>query len=267
LCAPVTGLDHLFDLIGSLASTQADFDHAVAAYRRRIDVNPGNGEAYRKLGEIYAVQGNAEAAIAEFAVAVSINPRDAQAYAGTAQSYLRLAQFTEAARSARSALAIDPSQQKARFVLGTALTRLGDTSGGQRELDEFQRDVDETAARRRHALELDGLISEAARARVAGNDAEAARLLRRAVDDGAHEAVVETQLATALLRASRPAEALTYVEAALGANPNDPGLHQLASEILGALGRNAEREQEEQRSRLLLAQRKEQQLTQHPLLR
>jgi tetratricopeptide (TPR) repeat protein len=267
LCAPVTGLDHLFDLIGSLAATQANFDHAVAAYRRRIDVNPENHEAHRKLGEIYALQGSAEAAIAEFAIAESINPRDAQAYAGAAQSYLRLNQFAEAARSARSALAIDPSHQKARFALGTALTRLGDTNAGQRELEQFQREVDDTAAQRRHSLELDALINEAARARAAGNNGEAARLLTRAIDEGAHNAVVEAQLADALLHSSKPEDALTHIETALGATPDDPALHQLASGIFGALGRHAEREREEQLSRLLLAQRKEQTLTQHPLLR
>jgi tetratricopeptide (TPR) repeat protein len=267
LCAPLTGLDGLFALIGSLAAAQADFGHAVSAYRRRIDANPGNGEAHRKLAEIYAVQGDAATALAEFAVATSVNARDAEAYAGAAQSYLRLNRFADAAQSARSALAIDPSQQKARFALGTALTRLGDATAGQHELDEFQREVDDTAALRRHALELDALINQAARARAVGNDAEAARLLSAAIDAGAHDAVVEAQLATALLHSSKPDDALTHVETALGGNPNDPALHQLASEILGALGRQAEREREEQLSWLLLAQRKEQLLTQHPLLR
>src|SRR5262249_54830734 len=153
----LTGLDHLFEVIGGLYATQADFVRAADAYHRRIAVNPNNAEAHRKLGEIYALQGANDAALAEFAVTRWINPRNADAYAGSSQIDLRLGRFADAASASRRALALDPEHQKARFALGTALTRLGDAEAGQRELALFQRQVDEIAARRRRNLEAETL--------------------------------------------------------------------------------------------------------------
>ena len=55
--APSSGATSSIGALGSLLVNQADFDGAVAAYARRIEVNPNNGEAHRQLGEIYFLQG------------------------------------------------------------------------------------------------------------------------------------------------------------------------------------------------------------------
>ena len=54
---PLVGLDRLYETIGGLYVSQADFDGAVAAYVKRVDVNPNNPDAHRKLGEIYSCRG------------------------------------------------------------------------------------------------------------------------------------------------------------------------------------------------------------------
>jgi tetratricopeptide (TPR) repeat protein len=265
-CAPLVGLDRLFDAIGGLYAAQADFTHAAGAYRQRVDVNPTNAEAHRKLADIYALQGASDDALAEYAAAQRLSPGDAGAFTGAAQIALRLGRFAEAANAARQALALDASQQKARFALGTALTRLGNTQAGQRELSTFQQQVDETAARRRHALEVATLVSDGARAQAAGAYEEAARLFERALQTGA-DADVEGQLASALWKTGRPAEALAHLMKALDVSPSDAELHKLTAEVYAALGLQNEREREEQAYRRLLAQRKERRLAERPLLR
>jgi tetratricopeptide (TPR) repeat protein len=266
-CAPLTGLDHLFEVLGGLRATQADLAGAVTAHRRRIDVNPNNAEAHRKLGEIYALQGANDAALAEFTVAQWLNPRDADAYAGSGQIYLRLGRFADAARASRGALALDPTHQRARFALGTALARLGDAGGGQGELAVFQQQVDETAARRRRALEAETLASEAARFQTGGDYAQAAVFLQRALDAAPGDARLEFRLSGALSKAGKLEDALAHLTKAQAGEPDNPDVHRLAADIYAGLGRQDERQREEQLSLVLLAQRKEQRLKQRPLLR
>ena len=123
-CSPLIGLDYLYETLGGLYATQADFDHAAAWYRKRTDVNPNNSEAHRKLGEIYALQGRDDSGLVEFAVAVWLDRKNAEAFAEAGQAYLRANRFADAVRMSQQALALDPMQQKARFTLGTALTAL-----------------------------------------------------------------------------------------------------------------------------------------------
>jgi tetratricopeptide (TPR) repeat protein len=265
--APLIGLDNLFDVIGGLYATQADFDHAALAYRRRVDVNPNYGDAHRKLGEIYALRGVDEAALAEFAIARWLNPRDADASAECAQICLRLDRFAEAARLSREALSLDQSQQKARFVLGTALTRLGDAEGGHRELETFQRQFDDAAARRRRALDVDARVAEATRMSTAGNYSQAAESFQRALDGAPDNLDVEIQLATALEKAGKPGDALAHLTRARTLRPNDAEIHKLAADAYAALGQPDDRQREEALYRSLAEQRKEDRVKQRPLLR
>ncbi len=266
-CAPLVGLDRLFDVVGGLYATQADLDRAGRAYRRRVNVNPGHGDGHRKLGEIYALQGDHTAALAEFAVASWLTPGDASALGDAAQSDLRLERFADAARAARAALALDPSLQTARFALGTALTRLGDVDAGQRELDVFQRQVDDTATRRRRALEVAALVAESARLSAGGDVAASVDRLQRALDAAPGDVDVELLLAAALVRAGRSRESLPLLAHAR-LNRDDAEVHKLSAEAYAALGdRSGEREREELAYRVLLERRKEARLRERPLLR
>ena len=270
-CAPLTGLDHLFDVIGGLYATQADLAHAADAYRRRIGVNPNNAAAHRELAEIYGLQGLDERALAEYGIARSLDPRDAAAATGVAQIDLRLGRFSDAARAAGDAIAIDPGQQKARFALGTALTRLGDAPGGQRELALFQQQVDDTAARRRRALDIDALAAEGARALAAGDYAKAAQTFQRALDAAPAAAVddvgIQIQLATALIKAGQPRDAIAHLTHAISVRNDDAEAHRLAADAYAATGQPEDREREDRLYRVLIEQQKEQRLRQRPLLR
>ncbi|HVZ19643.1 MAG TPA: tetratricopeptide repeat protein [Vicinamibacterales bacterium] len=265
-CSPMIGLDHLFDTIGGLYVTQADFDRAVAAYRRRIDVNPNNGEAHRKLGEIYALQGRDDAALVEFTVAQWLNPRDADALTAASQAYLRMGRLADAVRASRDALAHNASQQKARFVLGTALTRLGDAQQGQRELERFQREVDDSAAERRRTAEINERLHEAARLESAGDAAQAATVLRGAAQALPGDARVEFQLAKVLVKTGQPQDALDHL-AQSHPSDDDAEAHRVAADAYAALGRIDARDREETRYRQLVEKQKEDRLRTRPLLR
>jgi tetratricopeptide (TPR) repeat protein len=265
-CSPIVGLDHLYETLGGLYATQVDFDHAAAAYRQRTDVNPNSGEAHRKLGEIYVLQGRDDAALAEFAIAQRLDRSNAEASAEASQVYLRANRFADAVRMSQRALVLDSTNQKARFTLGTSLVRLGRAAEGQRELDRFQRDVDETASARRRVLEASTLERDAARAEASRDYTGAASRLERALDATPGNARLELDLGRVLVKAGQPADALVHLAKA-GQSGDRAELHQLSAEAYGALGENEARDREETRFRQLVQQRKEERLTSRPLLR
>jgi tetratricopeptide (TPR) repeat protein len=265
-CSPLVGLDALYETLGGFYATQADFDRAAAAYRKRIDVNPNNGEAHRKLGEIHVLRGFDDAALAEFAIAERLDRNGAEAFAEAGQAYLRANRFADALRMAQQALALDPVNQKARFSLGTSLVRLGRTDEGQRELDRFQREIDDAANARRRVLEASTLERDAARAEGAGDFVKAASLLQRAVDVSPEPALLELDLGRMLVRAGRPGDALPHLAKASESNDRAE-IHEIAAEAYKALGQGDARAREETRFRQLVEQRKEERLKTRPLLR
>jgi len=266
LCSPLVGLDSLYETLGGLYATQADFDRATAAYRKRTDVNPNNGEAHRKLGEIYVLQGRDDAALAEFAIAERLDRNSAEAFAEAGQAYLRASRFVDAVSVSQRALALDAANQKARFSLGTSLIRLGRTDEGQRELDRLQRDIDDTANARRRLLASSTLERDAARAEIAGDYTKAASLFQRALDEMPGSPRLELDLGRMLVKAGQPADALPHLATATQSEDRAE-IHEIAAEAYESLGQPEARAREETRFRQLLEQRKEERIKTHPLLR
>ena len=108
---PIAGRDRFYQTWGSLLVNQADFDGAVVAYQKRIDVNANGAEPHRQLGEIYFLQGRDEEALAEFHVAAWLDPKDSKAHAAAGQA-------TPGSRNGRrrSPLSSAPSRSTAAFV-------------------------------------------------------------------------------------------------------------------------------------------------------
>jgi tetratricopeptide (TPR) repeat protein len=265
-CAPLVGLDHLYDTLGGLYATQANLSRAINAYRRRLDVDPNSADAHLELGQIYALDGKDDAALAEFDIAQRLDPGKADAFAEAGRAHLRLGRLSDAVRVSRQSLAIDPGNQHARFTLGTALVRLGNAADGQRELDAFQRDVDKTAALRRRILEASTLERDAAHAESAGDFAQAATLLLRALEIVNDDVRLELALGRVLLSAGQPDDALTHL-AKVPRSDDQADVHKLAAQAYAALGQGDARAREETLYRQMVERRKEERLKTQPLLR
>jgi tetratricopeptide (TPR) repeat protein len=265
-CAPLVGLDYLYDTLGGLYATQADLSRAVGAYRRRLGVDPNNADAHLKLGQIYALDGRDDGALAEFDIAQRLDPRKSDAFAEAGRAYLRLGRMADAVRVSRLSLALDPGNQHARFTLGTALVRLGSSAEGQRELDVFQRDVDSTAGLRRRALEVRMLEHDATHAEAAGDFTQAATLLQRALDTTNGETRLELMLGRVLLSAGEPDEALRHL-GRVGPSEDQAEVHKIAAQAYAALGQPDAKAREETLYRQIVERRKEERLKTQPLLR
>lgn len=204
---PIVGRDYFFQAWGSLLVNQADFDGAVAAYLKRIDVNGNSAEAHRQLGEIYFLQGRHDDALTEYLVAIWLDPKDAKAHAAAGQVYVRLSKWQEAVSVLQRALALDGSLREARYALGTVLMRSGRTDDARRELEQFAHQQAEAEAAGQREFQLDALRRQAARDALAGNHEQALTRYREvaSVDPGARS---QRDLGLALLRAKRFTDAI-----------------------------------------------------------
>ena len=251
---PFIGRDEFYRALGSLLVNQADFDGAVAAYTRRIDVNPNSGEAHRQLGEIYFLQGRDDEALTEFLVATWLDARDAKAYASAGQVQVRMLKYADARLTLERALTLDPNLREARYALGTSLMRLGRTDEAKQELELFQRQQGEFEALGQQAFQLDALRREASRSLIAGAFDQAVASYEKAVklDAGARS---QRDLGLALLRAKRPQEALEPLEAAQRLDQTVEGFAYLADAYL-AVGNRDESARQRTLSRELARQGK-----------
>ncbi len=230
----IVGRDRLLQSIARLLVDQADFDGAVAAYTRRVDVNPNSAEAHRQLGEIYVLQGRHDEALAEFAVAVWLNPADARALAAAGQVHVRLLQYEEAIAGLRAALAADPDLLEARYALGTALLRTGKAADGRHELQLFEARQAQAAAAGQLAFELDALRREATRALAAGDAVRAVGLFEEAAAIEPESSRSQRELGVALLRARNLPEAIARLDAAALIEPSAEIYRHLADAYAAA---------------------------------
>jgi tetratricopeptide (TPR) repeat protein len=234
----VVGRDYFYQMLGSIRVDQTEFDAAIAAYARRIDVNPNHGEAHRQLGEIYFLQGRHVEALAEFSAASWLEPSDARAHAATGQVHVRMLNYAEAVSALRRAVSIDPYQREARYALGISLIRLGKVEDGRRELETFQRQQAEAEVSGQREFQLDALRREASRNLNTGAQDSAAALFEKVLAADPKSARSHRDLGLALLRARRPQEAIPHFEAAQRMEETQEGFRYLA-EAFTAVGDRA----------------------------
>jgi tetratricopeptide (TPR) repeat protein len=256
---PLVGLDRLYETIGGLHVSQANFDSAVDAYARRVDVNPNNVDAHRKLGEIYFLQGRDDEALAEFGAALLIDPRNSDALAAACQVDVRLGRFAEASSTARQALALDPTHNAARYALATSLMRLGQTDEGKEQLEIFQRTQAAAMAATQRQTRLKATLREASERLANAEYVAAAALFRKALSDDPDNAGVSRDLGAALMKAGQPGEAIQALETALRSE-DSAEVHGLLAEAYRALGRIEESQAQSAFAERALERKKEERL-------
>lgn len=212
---PLLGANSVYQTIGALRRSQQDFDGAVEAFAKRIDLVPNDAGAHQELGDVYFRQGRHTEALAEFAVVLMLDPMRIDAHAATAQVHLRDGRYTEAVEAATRVIGLDPDHREARYTLATSLIRLGRTEEGTRELDIFQRRQAEDAVARTRLFELDAMKREAAVSAAGGDHEKAIALLRQVVDADPTVPGSLLDLGFALIDASRHADAIPYLQKAV----------------------------------------------------
>jgi tetratricopeptide (TPR) repeat protein len=136
----------VYQKIGSIRAELADFEQAVSAYRKALEVTPDSSEARLGLGDVYLREGKPDDALAEYAPVAAAAPQSVPAQFRVADANLRRGSYPEAAAAAAKALAIDPKHQRARYIRATAFLRMDRKEEGDKELELYRKLEAETRA-------------------------------------------------------------------------------------------------------------------------
>lgn len=100
--------------IGRALQGRRQYEPAIGAYRKSLEANPGNAEAYNALGVIYATLGKHESALTEFMAALAIAPSAVHIHNNLGYAYLMRGRSAEAVATLKVATELDPASPRVR---------------------------------------------------------------------------------------------------------------------------------------------------------
>ena len=102
-----------------------EYQDAVNAYTRAIELNPKDAKAYNNRGNAYNRLGNYQQAIANYNRAIKLDPKLAMAYNNRGIAYKNLGNYNQAIADYTKAIELDPKDAKAYTNRGAAYGGLG----------------------------------------------------------------------------------------------------------------------------------------------
>ncbi len=249
-----------------------DVAGALAVVRQLAGEHPDYAALQQRYGESLLESGEVDTAVSAFERVIALASDSSAGYVGLADARLREHKYADAKRLLDTAVAMDPTYQGARYLLGLAHRGLGEYEEAKEQLalgldskrrlmrDELTTTLESysvgvsaqlTSARR---YKTQGRLDEAAEAlenaRSAGPDntevlnelalvylaqqrpAEALELLTRVQALGHAPIATYVNLATCYSRMNRPADALASVERAVAMSPDDHRMHFARAGVL-----------------------------------
>ena len=88
---------------------KGDFDKAIAAFTKAIELNPEFALAYNNRGAAYAEKGEIGKAINDYNEAIKLNPREARAYHNRGFAYTKQGDFERAINDYNKAIKLNPN--------------------------------------------------------------------------------------------------------------------------------------------------------------
>ncbi len=104
---------------------RGQFDKALAEYRRAIELEPDNADAYRNVGTSLGEQGQWEEAAVAYEKAIELDPEFGEAYGDLVAAYLKLDRLSDAVVAGEQAIELSPDYSGAHNNLGVAYNEQG----------------------------------------------------------------------------------------------------------------------------------------------
>jgi tetratricopeptide (TPR) repeat protein len=172
----------VYQKIGSIHAELVEFDQAISAYKKSLELTPDGAESRLGLGDIYLQQGRTEGALAEYSRVVASDPKNVMGLARLADANLKIGRLAEAAVAAAKVLAIDSGHRRAHFVRATALVRMDQKDDADRELELYRKLEAETRAEADRSRDIIVLNSGAAAKLLEGHPEEAIEMFLKIID-------------------------------------------------------------------------------------
>jgi tetratricopeptide (TPR) repeat protein len=172
----------VYQKIGSIHAELVEFDQAISAYKKSLELTPDGAESRLGLGDIYLQQGRTEGALAEYSRVVASDPKNVMGLARLADANLKIGRLAEAAVAAAKVLAIDSGHRRAHFVRATALVRMDQKDDADRELELYGKLEAETRAEADRSRDIIVLNRGAAAKLLEGHPEEAIEMFLKIID-------------------------------------------------------------------------------------
>ena len=203
---------------GLLRANAGFYEQAEAEYQRAIDLDPSNGDAYRRLGQVYERNNRLDQAQTAFEKAAEVDPNYFKVYQDLGAYYSARGNDREAVHQYEKCVQLAPDEPDAHRVLGTAYQNVARYTDAERELRKAAGLAPTPGALGNLAVVL----------MYQGKDQEAIPFLVRATSQSSRESLWWMDLGTAYARASMPAESqrafqqgLEQAETAMARDPRD----------------------------------------------
>jgi len=186
--------------VAGLLRTNAGFyEQAEAEYQRDIELEPSNGDAYRRLGQVYERNNQLDQAHAALVKAAEVDPNYFKVYQDLGNYYSARGNDREAVHQLEMSVRLAPDESDPHRVLGLAHENLGHYAEAEREL-RIAVGLGETS---------DALGNLALALMYQRRDREAIPFLVRALNQSPGESLWWSDLGIAYGRANLPRESQT----------------------------------------------------------
>lgn len=110
---------------GLLLTENGLYEQAAAEYKRAIELDPNDGENYRRLGQVYERSNQMDLSLVALQNAVLLQPSYYRAYVDLAAYHYNRADYAQALPLLKQAANLAPDEPRARFALGNVYFCLG----------------------------------------------------------------------------------------------------------------------------------------------
>lgn len=228
-------------MAGLMLDNAGYYEMAVAEYRRAIELDANNGDAWRRIGAVYEESGQLQEALTAYQNAVKADPERYFNYQALGAWYYDRGNYEEAIQYVSRAEQLAPREPELHRVLGVAYTNIGQFSQADREL-RLAISLKETAPSL-HALG-EVLMYEQ-------KEAEAIPQFQRALRLNPKRYLSWLNLAICYRRTNQPAESaaanrkgLAAVEEELAQNPRSINVRSVLAYLSARLGDRTRAESE-----------------------
>ena len=123
-------------IAGLMKANVGLYEQAVADFQRVIELQPNNGDAYRRLGIVYGNTNQLKDAVAAFRRAIAVQPQNYRNYRELGAFYVDRDDYSQPFRCTSEMIELVPQMPEAHFLLGEALLGTGAVSRiGERTSD------------------------------------------------------------------------------------------------------------------------------------
>ena len=119
---------------GLLQANAGAYERAEAEYQRAIELDPSNGDAYRRLGHVYERNNRLDEELAVYKKAAELDPKYFRVYQDLGTFYRQRGDLPQAALLFEKCVALAPDEPDALYALGTVYEEMGRFADAERML-------------------------------------------------------------------------------------------------------------------------------------